>query len=413
MSNSEKRLGAIVLALGVISLSYWILTSYTAYLTELENTEDRLETTKGFLERDTKLAIQDRNKLTSLANRSLPRDQSSAQTTYKAWLFTLMEKEVGLQDVKITSDQIRTVGGIYDKHTFRVSCDGSLQQLTEFLYKFYAKESLHEVLTLSVKPKGYNFLGITAQIDAIAVTEDLERGSIKNITVSNQLEYGGLEEYLNLMTNRNIFGPENLEPRFSGDSRIAATVGQSKVVTLTRNPGTDEQLNQSVNFQIASESLPAGFIASIKDNRLTVQGDNVGQYKVRVSASDTGLPVKTVFREFTVNVEKRPERVAPPIRPMPPKFDVAQLAFFTSTVQINNHVEVWILRRDINEMVKLTIGDRVNIGDIVGTIRTISQKELLILTDSDDTLLVRAGQSLATAENITQAAERLLESTNP
>ena len=138
MSNSEKRLGAIVLALGVISLSYWILTSYTAYLTELENTEDRLETTKGFLERDTKLAIQDRNKLTSLANRSLPRDQSSAQTTYKAWLFTLMEKEVGLQDVKITSDQIRTVGGIYDKHTFRVSCDGSLQQLTEFLYKFYA-----------------------------------------------------------------------------------------------------------------------------------------------------------------------------------------------------------------------------------------------------------------------------------
>nr|MCS5630367.1 hypothetical protein [Pirellulaceae bacterium] len=84
-----------------------------------------------------------------------------------------------------------------------------------------------------------------------------------------------------------------------------------------------------------------------------------------------------------------------------------------STVQINDHVEVWILRRDIDEMVKLTIGDRVDIGNIVGTIHEISQKELLIVTDSDDTLLVKPGQSLASAENLTVAAERLLENTGP
>jgi len=190
-------------------------------------------------------------------------------------------------------------------------------------------------------------------------------------------------------------------------------VGQSRSITLARNPGTNEQLNQSVNFRIASESLPPGFVADIRDNRLTVRGSTVGQYKVRVSASDTGLPIKTVFREFIVNVEKPTERVAPPVKPLPPKFDNAQLAFFTSTVQINDHVEVWILRRDIDEMVKLTIGDRVDIGNIVGTIHEISQKELLIVTDSDDTLLVKPGQSLASAENLTSAAERLLENTAP
>ena len=413
MSISEKRLGAIVLALSVIFLGYFVLSSYTAYLTALENTEDRLATAKGFLERDTKLALRDRAELNALAHRSLPRDQSAAQTSYKSWLFTLMEKEVGLQDVKITSDPIRSIGNVYDKHLFQVSSDGSLEQLTEFLYRFYAKESLHRILDLAVKPKGYNFLGITVRIEAIAVTEDLDRESIKAVNVSDQLEYGGLDEYLTLMTNRNIFGPENLEPRFSGDSRIAATVGQSQSVTLTRNPGTNEQQNQSVNFRIDSDSLPAGFVATIRDNRLTVRGDKVGVYKVRVSASDTGLPVKTVFREFIVNVAKKPDRVIPPTRPVPPKFDTAQLAFFTSTVQINNHVEVWILRRDIDEMIKLTIGDRVDIGNIAGTIREISQKEMLIVTDSDDTLLIRAGQSLANAENLTAAAERLLERTNP
>jgi len=105
--------------------------------------------------------------------------------------------------------------------------------------------------------------------------------------------------------------------------------------------------------------------------------------------------------------------VIPPAKPLPPKFNTAQLAFFTSTVQINNRVEVWILRRDVDELVKLTIGDRIDIGEIAGKVTEISQKELLIVTDSDDTLLIRAGQALANAENLTLAAERLLEKTAP
>jgi hypothetical protein len=413
MSNSEKRLGAIVLILGVLVVSYFTFSSYTSYLDELRSTESRLLEDADFLERDIGLAKRDRDTLDTLAKSSLPTDRSAAATSYKSWLFKLVEKEVGLQNVKIESDPIRSIDTIYDKHTFTLTCDGSLQQLTEFLFKFHAKESLHEVLSLSVKPKGYNFLGISVQVVAIAVNEDLKRASINDLADSDQLEYGGLDEYLTLMTNRNIFGPENLEPKFSGDSRIAATVGQSKSITLARNPGTDEQLNQSVNFRITSKSLPTGFVADIQDNRLTVRGETVGQYKVRVSASDTGLPVRTVFREFTVDVEEPADRVVAPVKPLPPKFDTAQLAFFTSTVQINDHVEVWILRRDIDEMVKLTIGDRVDIGNIVGTIREISQKELLIVTDSDDTLLVKPGQSLASAENLTLAAERLLENTGP
>jgi len=413
MSNSEKRLGAIVLILGVLVVSYFTFSSYTTYLDELRGTESRLQDDADFLKRDISLAKRDRESLDALAKSSLPTDRSAAATFYRSWLFKLVETEVGFQNVKIESDPIRAVDTVYDKHTYTLTCDGSLQQLTEFLYKFHAKKSLHEVLSLSVKPKGYNFLGISVQVVAIAVNENLDRSSITDLPDYDQLEYGGLDEYLTLMTNRNIFGPENLEPKFSGDSRIAATVGQSKSVTLARNPGTNEQLDQSVNFKIASESLPTGFVADIQDNRLTVRGNTVGQYKVRVSASDTGLPVKTVFREFIVNVEKPTERVAPPVRPLPPKFDNAQLAFFTSTVQINDHVEVWILRRDIDEMVKLTIGDRVDIGNIVGTIHEISQKELLIVTDSDETLLIKPGQSLASAENLTLAAEQLLESTGP
>ena len=84
MSNSEKRLGAIVLALGVMSVGYFIFDSYTTYLADLENTKDRLTEAKAFLERDTKLAIRDREQLNSLAKRSLPRDPSAAQTLYKA-----------------------------------------------------------------------------------------------------------------------------------------------------------------------------------------------------------------------------------------------------------------------------------------------------------------------------------------
>ena len=128
MSNSEKRLGAIVLILGVLAVSYFSFSSYTTYLDELRGTESRLQNDADFLKRDKGFAKRDRETLDALAKRSLPTNRSAAATSYKSWLFKLVEKEVRLQNVKIESDPIRTVDTIYDKHSFTLTCDGTLQQ---------------------------------------------------------------------------------------------------------------------------------------------------------------------------------------------------------------------------------------------------------------------------------------------
>ena len=412
MSKREKTLALIVLMAILAGLGNYAVKSYRDWISDLDNQILSLTQDERQYSYDKRAALANREQFNAVTARSLPSNASAAQTQYKSWLLLLLQGDLKLQDVKITSDPVRTIDNTYDKHTFQISCNGSLQQLTEFLYRFYATRSVHRVLDLAIQPKGYNFLGITARIEAIAISDPTDRLPISEIESMDQLAYGGLDEYMTLMTNRNLFGPENNEPSLPGSSRITATVGQSKSVTLSRNPGNNEQQVQTVRFSIVdADDIPPGFVARIDDNQLIVRGNSVGRYTFEVDVSDTGLPVRTVRKEFTVDVEERPEPVVRPDRPAPPVFDLAQLAYFTGSVQINSRLEVWILRRDTSKMLKLTIGDPISIGTVTGQVTDITQKELIITTDSDETLLVKAGNSLASAENLTEAAEELLQQT--
>ena len=137
----------------------------------------------------------------------------------------------------------------------------------------------------------------------------------------------------------------------------------------------------------------------------------MGTYRFNVKVTDNGLPAKTVTRELAVTVNEK--RVPKPPEPMteppkPPEFNVAQLAFFTSTVEVNGRVQVWIHRRDLGEILKLPLGSKIEIGAIRGTIYEVDQRYLTILTEDKDLLEIKAGKALSTAENITAQAEKLL-----
>ena len=89
-------------------------------------------------------------------------------------------------------------------------------------------------------------------------------------------------------------------------------------------------------------------------------------------------------------------------------FNVAQLAFFTSTVQINDRVEVWIHRRDQGQIVKLPVGAKIEIGTVKGRIHAVNQRYLTIITEEQELLEIKAGKALSTAVNVTAQAEALL-----
>ena len=110
-----------------------------------------------------------------------------------------------------------------------------------------------------------------------------------------------------------------------------------------------------------------------------------------------------MFRERPPTPE--PEKVEPP-KP----FDVAQLAVFTATVEINDRLEAWIWRREKQEMLKLTIGDPIDLGTFQGKIVSISNKALEVEHAEQGLLSVPSGKTLSEAQNLTDAVLDALES---
>ena len=410
MNDREKKLLAVLV---IAVLAGGLFTGGKSYLNYLENLQSDLSAAK----QDRK--AHDNNEVAANVYEgviddyelmSLGSDHNHALASYKAWLINLLETDLKLQDVRITNEPTRAVAGQYHRHTFGINCETNLSSLTEFLYQFETKKILHRIKDLAVSPNGYDRLQIRVVIEAISLPGAEPKVDIASIAHDPSLVNATKQEYWERISNRNFFGPENKDPTFTPPP-IAATVGASETRTLTASAGSNEQNVQNLTFAIDQDSLPANFIASLSGNRLTVSSNEVGRYEFDVKVTDNGLPAKTVTKKVAVTVNEKPKPRPPtpmPEPPKPPVFDVAQLAFFTSTVQVNDRVEVWIHRRDQGDILKLPLGAQIEIGDVKGKIHNVDQRYLTILTADKQLLEIKAGKALSTAVNITAQAEELL-----
>ncbi|MBA61042.1 MAG: hypothetical protein CMJ76_01635 [Planctomycetaceae bacterium] len=410
MNAREKKL---LLFLIVAVVAGGLLTGTNRYLDHLDSLRGDLETAeqdRNTFDADTLAADIFSEMIDDYELMSLGSDQNHALASYKSWLINLLETELGLEDVRITNEPSREVENQYFRHTFGINCESDLKTLTEFLYQFETKRILHRIKDLAVSPKGYDQLQVRIVIEAISLPGANSQIDITKIEHDASLVNATKEEYWERISNRNFFGPENKTPTFTPPP-IATTVGRSETRTLTASAGANEQNLQSVTYDLDVDSVPSNFVATLNGNRLTVSSDEVGRYEFNVKVTDNGLPAKTITKKMAVTVSEKPEPKPPTKRPDPPKppiFNVAQLAFFTSTVQVNDRVEVWIHRRDLGEILKLPIGANVEIGTIKGKIHGVNQRYLTILTAENELLEIRAGKALSTAVNVTAQAESLL-----
>ena len=410
MEAREKLLGA---SLGLMIIAWALMSGigqYTDLLAELDEEAqeadikviDYLDLLEDFQEDSTDYEL--------LLNKSLGSDINVALNDYKAWLVELLEGDLEISNYDIKNEPPRDVDNIYTSLGIRLNATGSLQQTTKLLYLFETKQLLHRIKDLTVTPTGYNQYQLVLAIEAIAMTEAPSKPDVTAVAHSETLNGESYEDYWTRISNRNFFGPENKEPTFTPPP-IAATVGEKTSRTLTASAGVNEQNVQNVVFELDEDSIPPNFVATLAGNSLTVSSEDVGTYRFNVKVTDNGLPAKTITRELavTVNEKRVPKPAEPnPEPPKPPEFNVAQLAFFTSTVEVNGRVQVWIHRRDLGEILKLPLGSKIEIGAIRGTIHDVDQRYLTILTENKDLLEIKAGKALSTAENITAQAESLL-----
>ncbi len=410
MNDREKKLLLFALVAVVLGGLLTGTRSYLSYINDLKSDLSMAEQDRQSYEANQmaaeiyELTVDDYEKM------SLGKDHNHALASYKAWLINLLETELGLEDVRITNEPTREIDGKYHRHTFGINCESDLKTLTDFLYRFETKKLLHRIKDLAVSPTGYDQLQIRIIIEAISLPEAEQHVDIASIAHDESLVDGSYEDYWERISNRNFFGPENKAPTFTPPP-IAATVGETESRTLTASAGANEQNLQNVSYSLDTESIPADVKASITGNRLTVSSNEIGRYQFNIHVTDTGLPAKTITKTVAVTISEKPKPRPPTVRPEPPKppvFNVAQLAFFTSTVQINDRVEVWIHRRDQGQIVKLPVGAKIEIGTVKGRIHAVNQRYLTIITEEQELLEIKAGKALSTAVNVTAQAEALL-----
>ena len=415
MTKREKRLtqiGGVILALTIVS---WIFNSYSATLSDLER---ELEQAQRQVD-DIDIAEREVEKLAQqfdeMRGQSLPSDISTAQTAYKAWLIDLLQQDAyKFNNVKIASNAItESEDALFVRHPFQVSFAGSLDSITNMLYAFYSKQILHRVNQLSLQPLSQDELSVRMTVEAIALSDAPKTVDLEAIKSKETLSHGDAAKYAEAILNRNLFGPGNNAPTITSSTRQSFYISEDEDDRESFRLTADaKDRNQTVSYELIKHNFPnESQIEFTNDGRVRVQSDEVGEFEIQVQATDTGIPAKQseiksisiVFRERPPTPE--PEKVEPP-KP----FDVAQLAVFTATVEINDRLEAWIWRREKQEMLKLTIGDPIDLGTFQGKIVSISNKALEVEHAEQGLLSVPSGKTLSEAQNLTDAVLDALES---
>ena len=145
------------------------------------------------------------SRLDQWQRRSLPADPQVARSTYKNWLWEL--SRANLRGAKVDSNEGRQLGDIYHKLTFSVRGQATIDQLTEFLYKFHSAGHLHQIRSLSIQPiEGSKNLDLKISVEALSLPGADHRDRLPE-EPSERLAVSDLAEYREVIAQRDVFAP--------------------------------------------------------------------------------------------------------------------------------------------------------------------------------------------------------------
>lgn len=335
-------------------------TRIDALLTEITKRDEAI--TDGLL---------DRNKLSVLAERSLPTKSEQAAADYREWLIELADLS-GLT-AKQSFIGETTEKGVYRRFKFQVSGRGTVENLTRLLFAFYEKNYLHRIAQLKVAlvPREPYQLDITLVSEVLSL--DVASPTQPAPQTKSHRPSKSLEEYEKAIVGRNLFSPANHPPVLAKTATTVATQGSQ----LAFSPGaTDPDKGQEVRYEIEGEA-PKGMRVD-RDGTLKWTPDAVGEFKVSLRATDSGLPKQSVIQQLTINVEA-PKPVETP--KAEPKMDVATQAFVSALVTGKNGPEAWVRSRTEGKTIFLKVGDKLTLGSVQGTVVGVGANYIELDTD--------------------------------
>lgn len=313
--------------------------------------------------------------LRQLNSKSLPSKQETAVAEYTAWL-TKIALDAGVSNLIVTPpSRPMKESSAYKEYNFSLQGECRTDQWLDLMAAYYDADHLHKLQSVKVTlTKVPNVIKIVFDSRALALISALPNQPASGLS-SGRLSRT-VDEYKQLILDRNPFSPPNQPPTFAGPRSFEIPRGTPWEQILK----TEDNENHDVTLSLADDKLPEGLSLTGKTLKWTPTEN--GEFQFTVRSVDDGWPSATHEEKLTLKVI---DPSAPPeAAPEPTKFDAATQAFISGLVSGRTGNEVWIHSRTEGKTLELSVGSTFEIGSIKGKVISINLNEDYVELESGD-----------------------------
>jgi hypothetical protein len=259
---------SIAALLGVLAI-YWFWPTAGESFADLSAKRDKLAVDLENMRTRVRQAHKATQRLAAWQLRALPADAESARSLYQNWLRELVDR-AKFRNAKVNAVEGQSRRDVFTLFDFDIQCQGTLEQLTRFLYDFYSAGHLHKIRTLTIKPvENSKNLDLNISVEAMSLPGSAEKDSL-SAEPGNRLKLSSWEDYKNAIVGRNLFAayspPKTSKDKNEVDSNIVSTSSDfSQYATLTaiveadgvaeawlsvRNTGETLEIREGEQFKI-------------------------------------------------------------------------------------------------------------------------------------------------------------------
>ncbi len=205
MTQREKVLVGAVAATGVIWGAMRGLENYRATVAANENLAQRAATELDDAEFAVMRGEKAKRQLIEWSKRSLPTNPDVAKSLYQDWIRAQLAA-VGLAVEQVSDKTLNRTNPNFGELSLEARASGTLEQLTDFLYKFYSAPHLHRISAATITPSENGAkLAVILGIDAISLADSERTNELA--TDEEQTLPQSLDELRTSLASRNVFRP--------------------------------------------------------------------------------------------------------------------------------------------------------------------------------------------------------------
>lgn len=268
--SRQKILLAVVGLLVLLQGGDWVLTNFIEGPMQIRNSKGQ-QLEKRIKDRKAELArIRAEGKVLAVwESQSLPTNPDVARTLYRSWLLDLVAKS-RLVDRDVTAGAPVNHRGLYRSITCTVRGRGTLNSVTDFMYRLYSAAHLHRVVSLALTPRsGSAQLNVSMSIEALILptadrTDRLATGRVARLASATLKDYDPFVE-------RNLFGFQStgIDPaEYAYLTAVTVADGQPEAWFTFRNTDKVLKLRQGQELTVGQVS---GTVAEILESEIVVQ----------------------------------------------------------------------------------------------------------------------------------------------